>query len=135
MLTDTVPLVRLLVAVDQHHEIAAQTWRQMPSEPLETILTCITEALYFATKDRGASSHQLLWEMQEQNKLFIITINEDHIARIKELIIQYEEMPLSIAEAALLTVAEAENRTELFTFDQRIRMVQLAKGRYLNIIP
>ena len=72
--------------------------------------------------------------MHEQNKLFIITINENHIARIKELMPQYEDMPLSIADAALLTVAEAENRTELFTFDQRLRTVQLAEGRYLNIV-
>ena len=135
MLTDTGPLVVVLVASDQHHEVAAQAWRQMPSEPLETILPCITEALYLATESKGANSHRLLWEMREQSKLSIITIDHRHIDCIKTLMTQYEDMPLSIADAALLTVAEAENRTELFTFDQRLRTVQLAKGRYLNIVP
>ena len=135
MLTDTGPLVGLLVDSDQRHEIAAQTWHQMPSEPLETILHCITEALYLATESKGANSHRLLWEMREQSKISIITIDHRHIDRIKTLMTQYEDMPLSIADAALLTVAEAETRTELFTFDQRLRTVQLAKGRYLNIIP
>lgn len=48
---------------------------------------------------------------------------------------QYENIPLSIADAALITVAEAERRTELFTFDQRLRAIQLEDGRYLNIVP
>lgn len=107
MLTDTTPLVGILDDDDSHHKKAAEAWRQMPSEPLETILPCVTETLYFLQKAKGANAHQLLWTMREQSRLFVITIDQDNIDRIKALMTQYENIPLSIADAALITVAEA----------------------------
>lgn len=48
---------------------------------------------------------------------------------------RYESLPLSLADATLIAIAERENRANLFTFDQRLRAVQLVEERHLNIIP
>lgn len=135
MLIDTTPLAALLIKNDPHHERATEALKKIPPEPLETTLPCITETLYFMREAKGNTSHRLLWQMQENSKLIIINLSELHITRIKALMLQYENFPLSIADAGLLAIAEDENRPDIFTFDQRLGSVQLVNGRFLNIVP
>lgn len=116
ILVDTGPLVALIHEDDDYHEVCKKTFAAI-SEPLGTVWPVLTEAMYLLGFSLQAQI--ALWEMAESGAVELLALGSEDIARMKELMRKYRDLPMDLADAALVRVAERERLRRVFTVDRR----------------
>jgi hypothetical protein len=116
ILLDAGPLVALLHADDRHHRECKATLRSL-DEPLGSVWPVITEAMYLL----GFSwvAQDALWEFLDRDVVTILALDRRDLARMRELMRKYQDLPMDLADAALVRVAERERIHRIFTLDRR----------------
>ena len=64
-------------------------------------------------------AQEALWAMIEMGAVEILLLNIDDVPRMKELMRKYRDLPMDLADAALVRVAERERLRRIFTLDRR----------------
>lgn len=116
VLVDAGPLVALIHADDRHHSVCVSTLADL-REPLGSVWPAFTEAMYllgFSWRAQDA-----LWELVGRRALSILPLDETDAPRMRELMEHYRDLPMDLADAALVQVAEREGIRKVFTLDQR----------------
>jgi uncharacterized protein len=116
ILVDTGPLVALIHEDDNEHRICKDTFLTF-SEPLGTVWPVLTEALYLLNFSWEAQN--ALWEMIQVGAVEILPLGTDDVDRMRELMRKYRDLPMDLADAALVRVAERERLRRIFTLDRR----------------
>jgi uncharacterized protein len=116
ILVDTGPLVALIHEDDNEHRICKDTFLTF-SEPLGTVWPVLTEALYLLNFSWEAQN--ALWEMIQVGAVEISPLGTDDVDRMRELMRKYRDLPMDLADAALVRVAERERLRRIFTLDRR----------------
>ena len=116
ILVDAGPLVALLHADDRHHDRCVRTLQSI-KEPLSTVWPVLTEAMYLLSFSWQAQA--ALWEMVETEILAILPLDLKDAARMRELMEKYRDLPMDLADAALVRVAERERIRRIFSLDRR----------------
>ncbi|TMB64832.1 MAG: PIN domain-containing protein [Deltaproteobacteria bacterium] len=116
ILVDTGPLVALIHQDDNEHSICKETFLTF-SEPLGTVWPVLTEAMYLLSFSWVAQN--ALWEMTQAGAVEILSLGTDDVARMRELMRKYRDLPMDLADAALVRVAERERLRRIFTLDRR----------------
>jgi hypothetical protein len=116
ILVDTGPLVALIHQDDNQHRICKETFLTF-SEPLGTVWPVLTEALYLLNFSWEAQN--ALWEMIQAGAVEILPLGTDDVARMRDLMRKYRDLPMDLADAALVRVAERERLRRIFTLDRR----------------
>jgi hypothetical protein len=60
-----------------------------------------------------------LWEMIETGAVEILPLGVEDVPRMRELMRKYRDLPMDLADAALVRVAERERQRRIFTIDRR----------------
>lgn len=133
MLVDAGPLIALIHKDDAHHAACVAELRSI-TEPLGTVWPALTEAMYLLSFSWKAQ--EALWEMVERGVVNLLEIEGRDFARIRELMKKYRDLPMDLADAALVAVAERERIRRIFTLDRRdFEVYRPAKlGRFI-ILP
>ena len=116
VLVDTGPLVALLDRSDPDH-VACQETLSSLSDSMVTVWPVITEAMYMLRAYWQAQ--EALWEMIEAGAVEILPLGIDDVSRMKQLMSKYRDLPMDLADAALVRVAERERLRRIFTLDRR----------------
>ena len=116
VLVDTGPLVALLDRSDPDHVACQETLRSL-NDSMVTVWPVITEAMYMLRAYWQAQ--EALWEMIEIGAVEILQLGIDDVPRIKELMRKYRDLPMDLADAALVRAAERERLRRIFTLDRR----------------
>ena len=116
ILVDAGPMVAILHADDTHHATCVRTLRAI-KEPLATVWPAITEAMYLLGFAHGAQD--ALHEMLSRGAPRLLQLGEDDVSRIRDLMRKYRDLPMDLADAALVRVAEREGIRTVFTLDRR----------------
>jgi len=116
ILTDAGPLVALTRAADRHHHACVEAFRTF-REPLLTVWPAFTEAMYLLGKFPPAQ--EALWGFFEAEVLQFAPLGAPDIPRVKALMKRYRDLPMDLADAALVRVAEREGIRRVFTIDRR----------------
>jgi predicted nucleic acid-binding protein len=116
VLVDAGPLVALIHADDQHHDRCTAVLRSL-REPLATVWPVFTEAMYLL--NFSFQAQEALWEMMDRAVVRLLPLDEGDIPRMRELMRKYQDLPMDLADAALVRVAEREKLRRVFTLDQR----------------
>lgn len=116
VLIDAGPLVALLHRDDRHHSRCVEILRQI-RQPLATVWPALTEAMYLL--NFSWSAQEALWEWIEAGTLHILPLEQPDAPRMRELMKKYRDLPMDLADAALVRVAERERIRTVFTLDQR----------------
>jgi len=116
ILVDTGPLIALIHQDDNEHSICKETFLTF-SEPLGTVWPVLTEAMYLLSFSWVAQN--ALWEMTQAGAGEILSLGTDDVARMRELMRKYRDLPMDLADAALVRVAERERLRRIFTLDRR----------------
>jgi predicted nucleic acid-binding protein len=116
ILVDTGPLVALIHEDDNEHRICKDTFLTF-SDPLGTVWPVLTEAMYLLSFSWDAQN--ALWEMIQAGAIEILPLGTDDVARMRELMRKYHDLPMDLADAALVRVAERERLRRIFTLDRR----------------
>lgn len=134
ILTDTGPIVALLDAGDQHHAACLAAARRLPEEPLLTTWPCLTEAMHLL--GRGGYRYQArLWNLHYAEKLFLHQLTPAETTRIAELMEQYRDTPMDLADASLVAAAETLAHRRVFTVDRQFYIYRLNDGSALQVVP
>lgn len=133
ILLDAGPLVAILHAGDRHHRECVETLSSL-SEPLVTVWPAVTEAMYLL--GFSSDAQQALWEVLESDAVLLAELTDADIPRMKELMQKYRDLPMDLADAALVRVAERERIRTIFTIDHRDFELYRPRGfRQFRILP
>lgn len=116
VLVDAGPLVALLDRSDPHHGACRRALRSI-REPLATVWPAFTEAMYLLSFSGEAQS--ALWEMLDTEALRLLPLDHTDAPRMRDLMRKYRDLPMDLADAALVRVAERERLRRIFTLDRR----------------
>ena len=116
VLVDTGPLVALLDRSDPDHAACQETLGSL-NDSMVTVWPVVTEAMYMLRAYWQAQ--EALWEMIETGAVEILPLGIDDVPRMKELMRKYRDLPMDLADAALVRVAERERLRRIFTLDRR----------------
>jgi predicted nucleic acid-binding protein len=133
VLVDAGPLVALIHADDRYHQVCRSTFDSL-LEPGATVWPAFTEAMYllgFSWKAQDA-----LWQFVRRGALNILPLDEDDLPRMSDLMKQYRDLPMDLADAALVCAAEKERVRTIFTLDQRdFRVYRPASIGHFDVVP
>lgn len=116
VLVDAGPLVALIDAGDPSHHVCVEALREL-RDPLITVWPALTEAMYLL---RGSwRGQRALWSRVEDNALALAPLDEGDVPRMRELMEKYRDLPMDMADAALVRVAERDDITRVFTLDRK----------------
>ena len=135
ILCDSGALVALLNAADPDHLTCKKALSRLPADRLLTTVPCLVEAMYFLGKAQGFRSQQLLWQMWVDGKLDIHCPDNLALHRIRELMEQYQNVPMDLADASLVAVAERMSLDVVFTLDSDFYVYRRGDGQALQVVP
>ncbi len=115
VLVDAGPLVALIDRSDPHHQ-SCRTALMTIREPLGTVWPAFTEAMYLLRV--SADGQRALWDMINVNGVRFVELGHDDCPRMRELMWKYRDLPMDLADAALVRVAERERLRRVFTIDR-----------------
>lgn len=116
MLVDAGPLIALIHKDDANHARCVAVLQTL-TEPLCTVWPALTEAmclLNFSWKAQEA-----LWEMVERGVVELAALEARDLSRMRELMKKYRDLPMDLADAALVAMGERERIRRVFTLDRR----------------
>jgi uncharacterized protein len=116
VLVDAGPLIALIHADDQHHRRCVAAFQQV-TEPLGTVWPVLTKAMYLLSFSWKAQ--EALWEMLDRGVIQLLPLAGEDMSRMRELMKKYKDLPMDLADAALVAVAEREKIRRIFTLDRR----------------
>jgi predicted nucleic acid-binding protein len=126
ILVDAGQLIAIAHADDQHHSPCAAVLKGL-REPLGTVWSALTESMYLLAG--LPSAREAIWEMLDRGHLQLLPLDTGDIPRIHELMLQYADRPMDLADAALIHVAEREGIRKIFAVDRRDFSVYRLHGR------
>jgi hypothetical protein len=133
ILVDAGPLIALVDADDRYHDACSRSFAEV-REALGTVWPVLTEALYQVGDVRGGPA--AIWKLVERGAVRILALDEEDVPRIRELMEKYADLPMDLADAALVRVAERDGFRTVFTLDRRdFNVYRLKGGRRLAILP
>ncbi len=115
ILADTGPLVALFDPADASHAGCAQTLESI-EEPLGTTTPVLTETFHLLSP--GSLGSQRLMDFIATGGLVMLFMDDASLGRAFELMIQYSDAPMDLADASLVVAAEQLNLRKVFTLDR-----------------
>lgn len=123
----------LIHADDRHHAPCRDALERI-REPLVTVWPVITEAMYLL--DFSHEAQDALWRLLERDAVKILSLDAGDVPRMRELMRKYRDLPMDLADAALVRAAERERVSRVFTIDRRDFEVYRPRGiRRFTILP
>ena len=116
VLVDAGPLVALIDTGDRHHARCREATRSIPA-PLGTAWPVITEAMYLLSFSWRAQD--TLWDTIQNGGLEMLPLGAEDVPRMRQLMQKYRDLPMDLAGAALVRIAERERISRIFTLDRR----------------
>jgi predicted nucleic acid-binding protein len=133
VLVDAGPLVALLDQADPQHEACVATLKTLQG-PLITVWPAFTEAMYLL--GRTWLGQKALWSRLETDALGLAALDETDAPRMRELMEKYRDLPMDLADAALVRAAERDSLTQIFTLDRKhFSIYRPGRGRRFSIVP
>jgi predicted nucleic acid-binding protein len=132
VLVDASALIALLDEDDAEHERCVEALKHI-RDPLATVWPALTEAMHLlAESPRGPEA---LCDMVSDGVLKLLLLDAPEMARIKELMQKYRDLPMDFADAALVRVAERDSVTRILTFDSHFDVYRLPRRTRFTVLP
>lgn len=131
VLIDAGPLVALLDRRDQYHAWATAQFRRMRG----SLMTCdavLSEAFFLV--QMVAKGNETLCEFLERD---VVVPNFDlrtELPCVLELIRRYRDVPMSLADACLVRMAELHDHSKVFTLDAHFRAYRKNSRQLIPLI-
>lgn len=124
ILLDTGPLVALFDKNEQHHAWAVGVWASLHS-PLLTCDAVLVEASYLLRRLPGG--RQMPLDQIGRTLTLAFDFSAEH-ARVRQLMAKYADVPMAVADACLVRMAEMHEGATILTFDRDFQAYR-ANGR------
>lgn len=127
ILVDTGPFVALFDPLDGAHARCRTTLSEI-REPLVTTVPVLTESFHMLSPESRGSEN--LRRFVRQGGVTVFFLDDSSLARAFELMVQYADRPMDLADASLVAAAEALPVRRIFTLDRAdFSTYRLRRGR------
>lgn len=133
-LTDAGPLVALVDADEADHEVCRAALGQLEL-PLATTWPAFTEAMYLLSRAGGAAGREALWRLVLTDRLGVLDLSRSAVERSAELMATYADLPMDLADATLVAVAEERGTRRVFTLDSDFQVYRLHGRQRFDVVP
>lgn len=132
ILTDAGPLVALIDRGEPDHEKCVDTLAKLRG-PMLTTWPAFTEAMYLLGDAAGWPAQEVLWRLQQRGDLVIEM--PTRLDRAVELMRRYRDLPMDLADATLVALAEERSLGTVFALDKDFQVYRLARGKPFRVLP
>jgi predicted nucleic acid-binding protein len=133
-LTDAGPLVALIDADEADHEVCRLVLAGL-RPPLLTTWPAFTEAMYLLSRAGGPTGQEALWKLALSGRLDIAELSRSALERSSRLMAKYANLPMDLADATLVALAEERGDRRVFTLDTDFRIYRLHGRQRFEIVP
>jgi uncharacterized protein len=130
VLVDTGPLVAALSTSDVHHRWAVEQMARLGRG--HTCEAVIAEAAFLAERDGKAAVRVV--EFVTRGALTVQPVLPDHAERVAVLMRKYADVPISLADACLVVLAEQQSDRQVFTLDTDFLVYRMHGRRRIPLI-
>ncbi len=135
-LADTGPLFALVDPNGQPEQFARCSQVLTALElPLVATWPCLAEVMHLARRRGGWATQSLIGDMIRADQLRMHSPGAAEPGRILDLMAQYRDRPMDLADASLVTLAEAAGYERIFSIDSDFHVYRLADGSALEVTP
>jgi uncharacterized protein len=134
MLVDAGPLVSLCDRRQPTHR-KCRAVLDACSFPLISTWACFVESMYLVGRIGGFPLQNQLWALLRRNIVELHQHVEIERDRMAVLMDRYQSVPMDLADASLVAVAESLNDRTIFTLDSDFRVYRMADGNAFDIVP
>jgi uncharacterized protein len=103
---------------DDFH-ISAKFALQQFNEPLITTWCVITETCYLLLTRKGVAAQIAFINSLNNGAFQVFNLEPHHSLRIAELMAKYQDLPMDLADASLVILAEHLGHGQIFSVDRR----------------
>jgi len=135
ILIDTGPIVALLNSADPDHKTCVDAARKLRDLELVTTWPCFTEAMYLLYREGGLQFQEALWKLRASGVLHLHSLAPEEEHRMRQMMLQYADSPMDLADASLIASAESLSIDRIFTIDGHFHAYRLANGAALQVVP
>ena len=133
-LCDAGPLYALVDRKQPKHSILRKTLPTL-SMPLVTTWPCLTEAMYLALHRGGWPMQRLLLQLLLEGMLTIYEIQPNDYPRLEQLLTQYQDRPMDLADSTLVLAAERLGLQHILTSDSDFFFYLINNSVPFHVIP
>jgi uncharacterized protein len=130
-LVDTGPLVALLIARDIHHAWARRTWEQLEA-PLLTCEAVLSEAQFLVSRFGG--NPRAVLECVQRGAVQVAFSVQTEVQQLLALQQAYRALPMSLADACLVRMAEKSPRCRVLTTDSHFRVYRRNRRQLIPVL-
>jgi predicted nucleic acid-binding protein len=132
VLVDAGPLIALIDRRDKHHQRCVDALRGI-NDPLMSVWPAVVEAMYLLERWHEQAA---LWALIEAAPIRFAALDDEDVPRLRGLMSKYRDLPMDLADAALVHVAERDGYRRIFTLDARdFEVYRLAGRERFKIMP
>ena len=133
-LTDAGPLIAIVDADEPDHAACVDALDQL-TIPLVTTWPAFTEAMYLLGRAGGIRAQQALWRLVERDLLVIADLAPSAVVRRAQLMDQYADRPMDLADATLVALAEERGDRRMLTLDADFQVYRFRGRRRFVTVP
>lgn len=122
VIADTGFFVALLIKRDAFHSIAKNCYQQILKDNEELITTCavMTETMHIlASRSNNAHIQQDFLASFRLGAFHVFDLKAEHGIRLQELMAKYADLPMDLADASLVVLAESIGHGRILSTDMR----------------
>jgi predicted nucleic acid-binding protein len=124
-----------MVAPREPFHEACLTVVRSAEPPLVTTWPCFTEAMFVARRRVGWAGEQALWRMVERDTVLLMDLDLEARTRAANLMEKYRDVPMALAGASLVAIAEKLRVDTVFTIDKDFDVYRLNGRRPFHLLP
>jgi uncharacterized protein len=133
ILCDAGVLLCLVDRTQPQHKAYRDAVIRLPP-PLLTTWSCLTEAMYLALHRGGWTMQKQLGQLLLDKLLMVYEIQESDYSRLLELMEQYRDRPMDLADATLVLVAERTGDRQILTLDSDFLFYRIGNQGTFDVV-
>ena len=132
-LIDTGPIVAFFDRDDRYHKMCVEILKET-QPPLITTWPVVTECFYLLNFSWEVQDD--LWTFIRRGGIEIYPLEKDHFNRCQDLMKQYRDLPMDLADATMVALAEVLGLSKIFTLDHKdFSIYRLKQRKRFTLIP
>ncbi|MDB9468463.1 PIN domain-containing protein [Dolichospermum circinale CS-1225] len=104
---------------DLLHEVAKKQFQNLANEKFITTWCVVTETCYLLQKRIGIDAPKIFIHKISMGKLQVFDLKQNHCDRIEQLMQKYRDLPMDLADASLVILAEELGHGQILSVDYR----------------
>ena len=103
---------------DRHHQRAMEVFNTLQDMPITT-WPVVTEVCHLLERRAGFAAQQAFIRALENGASRLLPLEPSHLPRIQRLMHQYRDLPMDLADASLVILAEELGHGRILSTDER----------------